>query len=104
MAEKYRVFRKSERKFDAGEDAVDVMQDKADNTALLAEALQDGWEPRTTSEFRKATRRRAVPAGYEKRSKEAVYWIKIHCAAIGEEAFAAKDFKSLAGDLVSRFV
>jgi hypothetical protein len=44
------------------------------------------------------------PAGYEERSSTAAFWITMHCAAIGVEAFTAEGFKSLAGDHVSQFV
>ena len=96
--------KKSERQFDADKHELAGKELKANNTALLAQALQPSWTAQSGPAFRAAVRRHGPPAGYEHRSSTAVFWINMHRAAIGVEAFTAKDFMSLAGDYVSRFV
>ena len=43
------------------------------------------------------------PDNYEHRSSTAVFWINMHRLAIGDDAFTAEGFVSLAGDAVKRF-
>ncbi len=81
---------------------LDVRERKASNTALLRD-LQPSWQPRSSCAFQTAVQHHGPPHGYEHRSSTAVFWVNIHRLAIGDDAFAAKGFVSLAGDVVKRF-
>ena len=103
MADMYRAVKRGIQQFEDDMKQLAERERKASNTALLARALQPSWQPRSSSAFQAAIQRHGPPPGYEHRSSTAVFRIHMHRLAIGEDAFTAKAFVSLAGDVVKRF-
>ena len=99
----YRVVKNGERRFADDTEQLGVRERKASNTALLARALLPSWQSRSSSAFQAAIQRHDPPDTYGHRSSTAVFWINMHRLAIGDEAFTAMGFVSLAGYAVKRF-
>ena len=103
MDDMYRTVKDGMRGFDDDMKQLGVRERKASNTAILARALRPSWQPRSSSAFHAAIQRHDPPDNYEHRSSTAVFWINMHRLAIGDDAFTAEGFVSLAGHVVRSF-
>ena len=103
MADMYQAVQDGVRRLEAEEKQLYMRKRKAKNTGLLAKALQPSWQARTTSAFQAAVQQHDPPDKYAHRSEEAVFWINMHRLAIGDAAFKAEGFMSLAGDVVQHY-
>jgi hypothetical protein len=96
----YRVAMTGNRRFADDTEQLRARERKAVNTALLARAVQPSWQSHTSAAFQSAIQLHDPPDGYGHRSTVAVFWINMHRLAIGDVAFTAAGFESLAGDAI----